>query len=127
MAIKIISSIQYAPIHGLIGFQTFADGTVMVNVEEWMSIPMHPASGELETSSKQDSSGVYFSTNINARLKESIGPIPASILKITLCSGSEYILGTPSIPIQSLERSTLTMDRFELEYSNVFKPLELVS
>ncbi|VTQ01769.1 hypothetical protein [Sphingobacterium daejeonense] len=126
MAIQIISSIEYAPVHSIIGFETYPDGTSRVMVEEWKPIPMHPASGEMETNSKEDASGIYFSTTINARLKEGIVSIPASILKVKLCSGKEFILGSPSIPTRSHENSSLTRDLFEIEYVHVSKPWELI-
>ena len=126
MTIQIISSIDYAPVHSIIGFETYPDGTANVNVEGWNTLPMNPASGEMETRTREEASIYYFITQIDARLKDNIQPLPESIFKITLCSGKAFVLGSPYIPVKSLIETTMTVCRFSIEHSDGSGPRELV-
>lgn len=126
MAIQIISSIDYAPVHSIMGFETYPDNTAKVNVEEWNPLPMNPASGEMETKTREEASIYYFITQLDARLKENIRPLPQSIFRITLCSGKAFVLGSPFIPVKSLIETTMTVCRFSIEHSDGSGPREIV-
>jgi len=126
MAKQIISSIDYAPVHSIIGYETYPDSTAKVTVEGWNPLPMNPASGEMETKTREESSVFYFITQIGARLKNNIHPLPQCIFRITMCSGKAYVLGSPFIPVKSLIETTMTVCRFSIEHSDVSGPRELI-
>ena len=126
MAIQIISSIDYAPVHSIMGFETYPEGTAKVNVEGWNPLPMNPASGEMVTGTREDASVTYHVTEIDARLKDNVRPLPESIFRITLCSGKAFVLGSPFIPVRSRIETTMTLCRFSIEHSDGSGPRELV-
>ncbi len=126
MAIEIISSLDYAPVRSIISFESFPDHTAKVVVEEWKSIPMNPASGEMQTRQGDGPSGQHYSTTISARIKQALKPIDACIIKLVLCSGKELIIGTPGIPAIIISSSTLSGSRMNIEYDNIMPPLELL-
>lgn len=126
MAIQLIEAIFYAPIHSIISFESYPGNKVNVNVVEWKNIPMTPASAFLEYSSRQDSPGSSYDIAITARLKENIGLIPESILKVRLCAGKELIIGTPFIPVKSDETNNLSLTEFKINHSSISIPSELI-
>ena len=100
MALQIIQSLAYASIDQIISYYPFPSGSIEAQVTQWQEIPMYPTSGELATVSRTTESGTTYGSNISARIKSEFQLPDAAILKITLCSGEEYIIGSPDIPVR---------------------------
>ncbi|WP_313261903.1 hypothetical protein [Sphingobacterium sp.] len=87
---------------------------------------MNPASGEMVTGTREDALVTYHVTEIDARLKDIVQPLPESIFRITLCSGKAFVLGSPFIPVRSRIETTMTLCRFSIEHSDGSGPRELI-
>ena len=99
MAVNIIKSISYAEVRDVIKYMDADIDSVDVQVVEWKPIPIHPASADYSCAPKRDNSGVYYTTSINARLKKDIPFDMHCVLKLELCSGVTYIIGTVDVPV----------------------------
>jgi|SRR5690606_5631325 len=125
MPIEIIQSIEYAPINEVISYNEVPDGKVIVNAN-WKDIPIHRASGELNSSSRNDAPGTSHSTTLFARLKQNIGDIPLSLIKVTLCSGRVVIIGTPFLPAKAEGSVDRYLSIFSVNHRSIKPPLELI-
>lgn len=126
MALQIIQSIAYANLNDVISFYSFPTDKVNIEVTEWHLFPMHPASGDLDTSTRTDGPGTTYNSTISARLKNDI-PLPdAVILLITLCSGKQVVLGSPDIPVRANKNISLSLTTLSISYSSFNQPLEVI-
>jgi len=124
MAIELIKTISLAPINSIKVFRK-QNNKVVVDAL-WRIIPMHVSSGQLSSVSRQDGPGTSYTTNVSARLKNSLGEMPYCIVKIELCSERTLILGTPDIPIKPNENISLSIVNFNINHNSIDGPLELV-
>lgn len=124
MAIEIIKSIAFAPVNKVIEF--IQQGHSVQSRAYWKTIPMHVASGQLTSMSKQEAAGTAYTTNISVRLKESIGMLEHGIFKVELCSGRTLIVGTPDIPVRANENISLSLTSLSITHNSIDPPLELV-
>lgn len=126
MALQIIQSIAYANLNDVVSFYPFPKGSVNIEVTDWKPMFMHPASGDLDTSTRTDGSGTTYNSTISARLKNDIQLPDAVILLITLCSGKQVVLGSPDIPVRANKNMTLSLSTLSISYSCFNQPLELI-
>jgi len=126
MAIQIIQSIAYANLNEVVSFYPFTTGKVNIEVTGWHPFPMHPASGDLDTSTRTDGPGTTYNSTISARLKNDVQLPDAVILLITLCSGKQLILGSPDIPVRTNKNMSLSLTTLSVSYASFNQPLELI-
>jgi|SRR5690606_3449065 len=126
MPIQIVESLAYASLNEIISFYPFPAGKVDVQVTNWHPFPMHPASGELDTTTRTDAPGTTYNSTISARLKTDIELPDAVIIRVTLCSGKQLLLGSPDIPVRANKNMSLSLTTLSISYSNYQQPLEIL-
>lgn len=126
MALQIIQSIAFVNLNQVISYYPYPTGSVKMTVTEWTDFPMHVASGDIDTSSRTDAPGTSYASTISARLKQDIMLPNAVILKVTLCSGAELIVGTPDIPVRIKKNSSLSRNTLNISYNGFHQPLNLI-
>lgn len=126
MALQIIQSIAYVNLNELVSFYPFPNGSVNIEVTDWTPIPMHPASGEMNTTSRTDAAGISYTTAISVRLKTDIKLPDAIILLVTLCSGKQLVIGSPDLPVRVNKNQTLSLSILSINYTSFHQPLEVI-
>ncbi len=127
MAIQLIESICYTPIHKIIKYTRFPGNKVNVMVVDWQVLPITAASAELHVATMETDSNLYYAIRMSGNLKSKIDSIDESIFKIKLCSGEELIFGSPYIPVKPLFSNNLNNSKFEINYSSPSGPSTLIS
>lgn len=122
----IINAIHFAKIHEIYSYYPFPAGTIQVEAANWTPIPMHPASGEMTTSDSNNQPGKAHRTLISCRLRQSFSVPDACILKVELCNGDTFIIGSPDIPVQLTKNTTLYLETLAINYDSHQPPLKLI-
>lgn len=125
MSTNIIHSIAFAPFYEVATFFATPDNKAEVVVSSWTDLEMHPASGELSWQSRNTDSGKVYTINASARLKGRLTVRDKGIMRIELCSGKVYIIGTPDYPISIDENTNINLTKISLSYTSYTPPLEL--
>src|SRR5690606_5845838 len=126
MAIQIIQSLSYANLDEVISFYPFPTGKANIEVTDWHPFPTHPASGDLDTTTRTGAPGTTYNSTISARLKTDIELPDAVILLVTLCSGRQLLLGSPDIPVRANKNMSLSLTTLSISYTSFNQPLELI-
>lgn len=124
MDIQLIDQIHYASINNI---RSYADHNGKISITAlWSEIPMRIASAEIVTTSRQDSAGTSYAITINAAFRYMPEYLPACILRVTLCSGKQLIVGSPDMPVTIATSSTLATRRFTITHNSIYPPQEIV-
>lgn len=121
----IINAIHFAKIHEIYSYYPFPAGTIQVEADNWTAVPMHPASGEMTISDSHTPAGRSFRTMLSCRLRQSFSVPDACILKVELCNGDTFIIGSPDIPVQLTKNTTLYLETLAINYDSHQPPLKL--
>lgn len=119
--IHLIHSIAYVRPTQVVEYIPFPAGEVRIQVEHWTILPMHPASGEMQTSGNEQ----MKTTTLSARLQDDPKIIDKVILQITLCNGDVYILGSPDIPVDIRTSYDLSLRRLSVNHAQEYGPLKV--
>lgn len=127
--IHLIDQIHTTPINQI---KSYANHNGKISIAaQWLDFPMLIASGELTVTSRPDIPGTSYIINITGRFNKQFSAyhhqqhFPACVLRVTLCSGQQLIIGTPDMPVQIATNSTLSTKRFTITYNSIHPPLEL--
>ena len=121
--IQLIQSIAYVRPTQVVEYIPFPAGEVRIQVEQWTTLSMHPASGEMQTSGNEE----MKTTILGARLKDDPKIIDKVILQITLCTGESYILGSPDIPVDMHTSYDLSLYQLSVNLAQEHGPLKVYS
>lgn len=123
--INIVSEILCTRLNDITTYQHNFNGTITIESQSWKPLDFYPGSAIFNIENSLQAAGSLYVTSITGRLKQTyIFKCPV-LLKVVLCNGDSFLIGSKSHPVFIESMVSLTTKSFKISHRNSYFPLKI--